>query len=53
MIQSEAACRVRGKCVVVVFGKVVPVLERSYVTRRKMSLGSYTKLSHPLPPKIP
>lgn len=35
------------------FGKVVPVLERSYVTRRKMSLGSYTKLSHPLPPKIP
>lgn len=50
MIQSEAACRVRGKCVVVVFGKVVPVLERSYVTRRKMSLGSYTK---PLPPKIP
>lgn len=41
-----------GKFVVIMFGKVTPALKRSYVIRRKMSLGSYTRLLHPLSPKI-
>lgn len=42
----------RGKFVVIMFGKVTPALERSYVIKRKMSPRSYTRLLHPQSPKI-
>jgi len=42
--------RMRGKFVVIMFGKITPAIERSCVIRRKMLLESYTRLLHP--PKI-
>lgn len=50
MRQSEAACE--GKiCGDYVF-KVISALERCYVIRKKMSLGSYARHLYPQSPKI-